>query len=59
MGKRVNFDRKSRIAFPQSNSVDSGCDMCGSNDYHGREECQAISLARIAEALEIIARKQQ
>ena len=54
--KKINYDRKSRNSFPQYSSVDSGCDMCGGREYHSNDECQAISLARIAKALEKIAR---
>jgi hypothetical protein len=53
--KKINYNRKSN-PFPQSSSVDSGCDRCGGREYHSNDECQAISLARIANALEKIAR---
>ena len=38
-------------------SKDDTCDMCGANEYHGYDECQAISLARIARALEYLVKE--
>jgi hypothetical protein len=34
------------------------CEWCGKKEYHNSDDCKLISLARIAKALEKIARGQ-
>ena len=40
-------------------SKEETCEWCGAKEYHVYQECQAVSLAKIAKALEKIAKGQK